>query len=74
MMLIKDMGKQSRLRKVRKDYKLGIYHKLNYQKKQKAIFLDRDGVINEIIKEPKNIDDLKIYPFSFSTLNTAPPF
>lgn len=64
----RDMGNASRLKTVRKDYQLGIYQRLNYKKKQKAIFLDRDGVINEEVDELTNIDDLRIYPFSYSAI------
>lgn len=64
----KDMGNLSRLKRVRQDYKSGIYQKLNYQKKQKAIFLDRDGVINEEVDELIDIDNLKIYPSSFPAI------
>lgn len=64
----RDMGSLTRLRIVRREYKLGIYQSLNHQKKQKVIFLDRDGVINEEVDELVNIDDLKIYPFSYSAI------
>lgn len=64
----RDMGQQSRLKTVRQDYKLGIYQRLNFQKKQRAIFLDRDGVINEEVNELTDINNLKIYPFSYSAV------
>lgn len=64
----RDMGNLSRLKTVRQEYKSGIYQGLNYQKKQKAIFLDRDGVINEEVNELTNIDDLRIYPSSFPAI------
>lgn len=64
----RDMGTLSQLKKVKKDYQLGIYQRLNYQNKQKAIFLDRDGVINKEVDELVNIDDLIIYPFSYSAI------
>ena len=64
----KDMGNLSRLKIARRDYQLGIYQRLNYQNKQKAVFLDRDGVINEEVDELINIDDLRIYPSSFPAI------
>jgi len=48
---IKDIGTPSRLMKVRKDYKLGKVKKLNLKNKQRAVFLDRDGVINEEVDQ-----------------------
>lgn len=64
----RDMGQQSRLKTIRQDYKLGIHQRLNFQKKQRVIFLDRDGVINEEVDELTDIDNLKIYPFSYSAI------
>lgn len=64
----KDMGSPNQLKTVRQDIKRGIYQQLNCKKKQRAIFLDRDGVINEETDELTNIDDLRIYPFSYPAL------
>jgi len=50
--------------KVRKDYKLGKVKKLNLKNKQRAVFLDRDGVINEEVDQLCNVKDLKIYSFA----------
>lgn len=44
---IKDMGTTDRLSKVCKDFSSGKVAKLNKENKRKAIFLDRDGVINK---------------------------
>jgi len=44
---IKDMGTKDRLDKVCKDFTGGKVAKLNSENKRKAIFLDRDGVINK---------------------------
>lgn len=63
-----DIGNLSRVKTVKRDYRLGIYQRLIYQKKQKAVFLDRDGVINEEVDELINIDDLRIYPSSFPAI------
>jgi histidinol-phosphate phosphatase family protein len=61
---IKDIGTPSRLAKVRLDYKSGKIAKLNLKNKQRAVFLDRDGVINEEVDQLSNVEDLKIYSFS----------
>lgn len=60
---IKDMGTPERLKKVKKDYILGIIKKLNLKNKTKAIFLDRDGVINEYVNELAEENDFKLYNF-----------
>lgn len=60
---LKDMGTPSRLEKVTKDYLSGKVARRNLKNKQKAIFLDRDGVINEdrhLIARP---EDLVLYDF-----------
>lgn len=64
----RDTGTPDRLKQVKKDYRQGIYQELTFQKKQQAIFLDRDGVINEEVNELVNIDELKIYPASFKAI------
>jgi D,D-heptose 1,7-bisphosphate phosphatase len=61
---IKDMGTPERLEKVRKDFESGTITKKSYRFKQKAIFLDRDGVLNverSFISRPK---DLKLYEYT----------
>ncbi len=57
----KDIGTPERLFKVRKDYTLGKIKRLNLKQKRKAIFLDRDGVINEEVDQLCKVEDLKIY-------------
>ncbi|MCK4539869.1 HAD-IIIA family hydrolase [Candidatus Parcubacteria bacterium] len=59
---IKDMGTLERLKKVNKDYKSGKINRFNLKNKRKAIFLDRDGVINYDSDNLSNIDDFKILP------------
>ncbi len=46
---VKDMGTPERYASVNDDYKSGLCEKRNLSHKQKAIFLDRDGTINEHI-------------------------
>lgn len=62
---IKDVGTPARLTQVRNDYRKGKISRLNRENKRKAIFLDRDGVIN------KQVDDLyKISQFKLLTGTT----
>lgn len=61
---VKDIGTPKRLREVNRDYASGKIKKLNLGNKRKAIFLDRDGVINKEIDQLSKIKDFKIYNFS----------
>lgn len=61
---LKDMGTPERLRRVRKDYLSGKIKRLNLKNKRKAIFLDRDGVINEEVDQLSRIQDFKLYDFA----------
>ena len=44
---IKDLGTPKRLLQIKKDYKLSNIQLKNLENKQKAIFLDRDGTLNQ---------------------------
>ena len=46
---IKDMGTPDRFYETEKDIESGKVHARNLKNKQKAIFLDRDGTINEMV-------------------------
>ncbi|MEM3585181.1 MAG: HAD-IIIA family hydrolase [Candidatus Woesearchaeota archaeon] len=59
---LKDMGTPERLEQVRRDYSSGRIERLNIEKQRKAIFLDRDGVINEEVNLLHKIEDLKLIP------------
>ncbi|WP_430409969.1 HAD-IIIA family hydrolase [Kordia sp.] len=55
---LKDMGTPDRIEKVRNDFATGIVQTKNLEHKQKAIFLDRDGVINKLsgyISKPEQL-------------------
>lgn len=67
---IKDMGTIKRLNMVRRDYKNGKIAKLNLKHKRKAIFLDRDGVINRDIPFLSRIDDFKLLPHTATAIKT----
>jgi mannose-1-phosphate guanylyltransferase/phosphomannomutase len=59
---IKDMGTPDRLEKISKDLKNGKVERLNYSNKRKAIFIDRDGVINKEVDELVDIEDFELIP------------
>lgn len=54
---VKDMGTPDRYKGVCKDFCEGVVESRNLARKQKAIFLDRDGVINKYVGFLTNIDD-----------------
>lgn len=59
---VKDMGTPDRYEQVCEDFKSGIVTAKNLKKKQKAIFLDRDGTINKYVGFLRNIDDFELLP------------
>ena len=59
---VKDMGTPDRLEAVSADVKNGVVAGRSLKQKQKAIFLDRDGTINEYVGFLRNIDDFRLLP------------
>lgn len=59
---LKDMGTPERLKKVEEDLKSGRVEKKSYKNLQKAIFLDRDGVLNDDSEFIHRAEDLILYP------------
>lgn len=57
---VKDMGTPERYAAVCDDFVRGKVQARNLKKKQKAIFLDRDGTINEYVGFIRNIDDFRL--------------
>lgn len=57
---LKDMGTPKRLEEVRRDYKNSRIKQFNRNNKRRAIFLDRDGVINEHVGLLHKIEDFKL--------------
>lgn len=57
---VKDMGTPERYHSVTQDYINGIPEARNLKNKQKCIFLDRDGTINEYIPFLNQVDDFHL--------------
>ncbi len=57
---VKDMGTPDRYEAVCRDFQNGTVQAKNLGKKQKAIFLDRDGTINQYVGFLRNIDDYEL--------------
>ena len=60
---VKDVGTSERFISAENDIKNGTVFSKNLKNKQKAIFLDRDGTINEYKGFIKNIEDIELLPF-----------
>jgi histidinol-phosphate phosphatase family protein len=65
---LKDMGTPERFKEVTHDYKTGKISRASYDHKQKAIFLDRDGVINEEISFISRPEDMRLYDFTAAAI------
>lgn len=61
---LKDMGTPLRLADVRKDYKSGKIARLNRENKRRAVFLDRDGTINDALYDVCSQEAFKLLPES----------
>lgn len=61
---LKDMGTPKRWEEVEIDWQSGKIEQSAYNHKQKAIFLDRDGVLNEEISFICKPEDMKLYDFT----------
>ncbi|MCD8377971.1 MAG: D-glycero-beta-D-manno-heptose 1,7-bisphosphate 7-phosphatase [Candidatus Gastranaerophilales bacterium] len=59
---VKDMGTPERYYSVCEDFKAGRVTAKNLRNKQKAVFLDRDGVINRYVGFLRNIYDFELVP------------
>lgn len=57
---VKDMGTPDRFEAVCRDFKSGVISSKNLKNKQKAIFLDRDGTINEYVGFLRDINQFKL--------------
>jgi histidinol-phosphate phosphatase family protein len=61
---LKDMGTPGRWNEVEKAWQSGKISRSNYDFKQKAVFLDRDGVINEERGLFNSPDDMVLFDFT----------
>ena len=59
---VKDMGTPERFYQVEADFVSGRVKSKNLMNKQKAVFLDRDGVINKYVGFLRNIDEFELLP------------
>lgn len=57
---VKDMGTPERFESVRRDFINGVVSSRNLSRPQKAIFLDRDGTINEYVGFLKKPEELRL--------------
>ena len=72
---VKDMGTPDRLSAVSNDLLNGVVSGRCLKQKQKAIFLDRDGTINEYVGFLRNIDDFRLLPHvaeAIKKINASP--
>ncbi len=61
---IKDVGTPDRIKDAANDITNGIVSARNLQNKQKCVFLDRDGTINQYRGFIRKPDELELYPFA----------
>ena len=59
---VKDMGTPERLAAVTTDIETGVVAGRSLKRKQRAVFLDRDGTINEYVGFLRKIDDFRLLP------------
>lgn len=59
---VKDMGTPERYEQVCRDLSVGKVRARNLNRKQKAVFLDRDGTINKYVGFLRNIEDFELLP------------
>lgn len=57
---LKDIGTPDRLGKVNSDYLSGKIRRLNCENPRRAVFMDRDGVINEEVKLLCKLEDFRL--------------
>lgn len=59
---VKDMGTPDRYEAVCADYRLGVVQAKNLKNRQKAVFLDRDGTINQHVGFLRDISEFGLLP------------
>lgn len=71
---VKDMGTPERYHLVCEDYQTGKIHEKNLLNKQKAVFLDRDGTINQyrgFITQPDELELIEGTPEAIRKINNS---
>lgn len=68
---IKDMGTPDRFYETEKDLKEGRVHARNLKNKQKAIFLDRDGVINKMVGFITSPEQFELIPYAAEAIKAV---
>ncbi|QDM28175.1 HAD-IIIA family hydrolase [Tardiphaga sp. vice304] len=66
---IKDIGTPSRLDRAISDLRRGVIERASLARKQKAVFLDRDGTLNVLNGYVRTPDDLELVPGAGRALN-----
>jgi len=61
---LKDIGTPERLEQVRRDYSTCKIRQLSFENKQKAVFMDRDGVTSEEKDFIHRHEDMKLFGFT----------
>lgn len=61
---VKDMGTPDRYKMIERDVRLGKVKARNLSRKQKAVFLDRDGTINKYCGYIRKAEELVLLPFA----------
>ena len=67
---VRDMGTPDRYRMVCADFRAGRVQAKNLRRKQKAVFLDRDGTINRYVGFLRNIDEFELLPGAAEAIRT----
>lgn len=57
---VKDMGTPERIAQVERDLQIGLVERRNLHRRQKAIFLDRDGTVNQYVGFLRRPEDFQL--------------
>jgi len=66
---LKDMGTPERLKQVNEDFSSGFIQSKSFVNKQKAVFLDRDGVINKEVSYLHKPEQFELYDYTALAIN-----
>lgn len=66
-----EIQSKENLREAEQDYQTGKLARRNFEYKQKAVFLDRDGVINEETGYISKPQEMKLYDFTAAAIRKA---